>query len=176
LADDSDLLGLRRGTVRVVSHQERWHEAFAEERQVLDEHLGAIAVDIQHVGSTSVPGLNAKPVIDIAVALASPADLDECRERLGGLGYLDRGDRGANGGYLFVKERGPNVRTHHLHVVTIDDPQWGNYLRFRDMLRADDELMASYAALKQELQARLPEDRERYTIGKASFIRHVLQS
>jgi len=160
--------------VRIVLHQQRWHDAFEEERRLLDEHLSAIAVDIQHVGSTSVPGLDAKPVIDIAVALASPADLDDCRRRLGALGYLDRGDLGANGGYLFVKEREPSVRTHHLHVVTLDDPQWGNYLRFRDMLRADDELRARYAAIKWALQAQFPEDRQSYTDGKASLISQLL--
>lgn len=174
MADDSRPLGLRRGSVRVVSHQERWHEAFEEERRLLAARLGALAVDIQHIGSTSVPGLAAKPVMDIAVALASPSDLDECRKRLCGLGYLDRGSFGADGGYLFVKEREPNVRTHHLHVVTIDDPQWGTYLRFRDMLRADAPLRARYAALKQALQAQFPQDRESYTKSKASFIRHVL--
>lgn len=147
---------------------------FETERQLLHEHLGALAVDIQHVGSTSVPGLDAKPVVDIAVALASQADLDECRKRLGGLRYLDRGDLGVSGGYLFVKEREPNVRTHHLHVVTADDPQWGSYLRFRDLLRADTQLRARYVALKQELQEQFPEDRERYTNGKASFISQVL--
>jgi GrpB-like predicted nucleotidyltransferase (UPF0157 family) len=175
LVDESRPLGLRRGLVRVVSHQERWQEAFEDERRLLGQCLGALAVDIQHVGSTSVPGLEAKPVIDIAVALAMPLDLHECRKRLCGLGYLDRGDFGADGGYLFVKEREPNVRTHHLHVVTIDDPQWGAYLRFRDMLRADAQLRARYAALKQTLEARYPEDRKGYTNGKASFIKQVLE-
>jgi len=160
--------------VRVVSHQERWQEAFEDERRLLAEHLGALAIDVQHVGSTAVPGLEAKPVIDIAVALDGPSDLDECRKRLCGLGYLDRGDSGADGGYLFVKEREPNVRTHHLHVVTIDDPQWGAYLRFRDTLRANANLRDRYAALKQTLAAQFPEDRVGYTNGKASFIRHVL--
>jgi GrpB-like predicted nucleotidyltransferase (UPF0157 family) len=174
LADLPQLLGLRRGSVRVVSYDSRWHEAFEAERRLLEEHLGAVAVDIQHVGSTSVPGLDAKPVIDIAVALASPADFDTSRIRLCGVGYLDRGDLGANGGYLFVKEREPNIKTHHLHVVTIDDPQWRNYLRFRDLLRADSELRVRYAALKQALLTQFPEDREGYTSGKVPFISELL--
>jgi hypothetical protein len=78
-----------------------------------------------------------QPIIDIAVAVASPADVQRCRPLLVELGYLDRGDAGREGGYVFVKERAPEVRTHHLHMVTIDDPQWANYLCFRDRLRAD---------------------------------------
>ena len=79
-------------------------------------HWGPV-LDIQHVGSTAVPGLDAKPIIDIAVAIASTAEIARCRQPLGDLGYIDRGDCGTEGGYLFVKESAPLVRTPHLHMI-----------------------------------------------------------
>jgi GrpB-like predicted nucleotidyltransferase (UPF0157 family) len=168
------MIGLERGTVRVVPPDDEWPEAFAQERHCLCQRIGYLVLDIQHVGSTAVPGLAAKPIIDIAVAVASPADVQRCRPLLVELGYIDRGDRGREGGYVFVKERTPEVRTHHLHMVAIDDPQWANYLRFRDGLRADVALRTEYASLKQKLQEQFTNDRQGYTAAKGAFIRRVL--
>ena len=168
------MIGLEKGTVRIVPHQRSWHDAFEQERRVLQEHIGDHVVEIQHVGSTAVPGLNAKPIIDIASAVAAPAVIPACRPQLQNLGYMDRGDAGTEGGYLFVKECSPEVRTHYLHVVAIDDPQWRNYLRFRDILRADDRVRARHGALKQTLLLQCSQDRKAYTDGKNDFIRGVL--
>ena len=121
-----------------------------------------------------MPGLAAKPIIDIAVAVASPADVQRCRPRLVERGYLDRGDRDREGGHVFVRECAPEVRTHHLHMIAIDDPQWASYLRFRDQLRADTALRAEYASLKRKLQKRFAGDRQGYTEAKGAFIRRVL--
>ncbi|MDH3600942.1 MAG: GrpB family protein, partial [Candidatus Tectomicrobia bacterium] len=115
------------------------------------------------------------PILDIAVALASVAVIPQCIPRLYRIGYLDRGDGGANGGYLLVKESAPEVRTHHVHMVTIDDSQWRHYLRFRDRLRADEWLRAQYATLKQDLQHQFSQDRQLYTAAKHDFIRGVLR-
>jgi len=136
------MIGLAKGTVRVVPHHSSWQDGFEQERLVLEEHIGGHVLDIQHVGSTAVPGLDAKPIIDTAIAVASPAVIPACGQRLCDLGYIDRGDAGMEGGYFFVKESLPEVRTHHLHVESIDDPQWHNYLRFRDTLRDDDRVRA----------------------------------
>jgi GrpB-like predicted nucleotidyltransferase (UPF0157 family) len=168
------MIGLERGTVCVVHSDDGWPAAFAQERRCLCKRIGHLVLDIQHVGSTAVPGLAAKPIIDIAVAIASAADVQCCRPLLVEVGYIDRGDRGREGGYVFVKERAPEVRSHHLHMVTIDDPQWVNYLRFRDRLRADTALRTEYASLKRELQGRFAWDRQGYTKAKGAFIRCVL--
>ena len=106
--------------------------------------------------------------------MATPGPIALCREPLGEMGYVDRGDQGADGGYLFVKERGPGVCTHHLHLVTIDDPQWRTYLHFRDTLRADAVIRARYGALKMGLQAEFAHDRQGYTLAKDAFVRGVL--
>jgi GrpB-like predicted nucleotidyltransferase (UPF0157 family) len=174
VAHEEPRIGLSRGTVRVVPSDDKWPAAFAQERHCLCKRIGHLVVDIQHVGSTAVPGLAAKPIIDIAVAVASLADVQRCRPLLVELGYLDRGDRGREGGYVFVRERTPEVRTHHLHMVAIDDPQWVNYLRFRDKLRADAALREEYTALKWKLQERLANNRQGYTAAKGAFIRRVL--
>jgi GrpB-like predicted nucleotidyltransferase (UPF0157 family) len=168
------MIGLEKGIVRVVPHHPSWGDVFEQERRVLQEHFGGRVLDIQHVGSTSVPGLDAKPIIDIAIAVASPAVIPTCRQQLCYLGYSDRGDSGTEGGYLFVKVRSPEVRTHHLHMVAIDDPQWRNYLRFRDILRSDDTLRTRYGELKKTLQEQFARDRKAYTDGKNDFIRGVL--
>jgi GrpB-like predicted nucleotidyltransferase (UPF0157 family) len=168
------MIGLKRGTVQVVVYQAEWPDLFEQERHVLHQHLGHLVLDIQHVGSTAVPGLAAKPIIDIAVAVASLAVISQCRPPLSALGYIDRGDGARNGGYLFVKESAPDVRTHHLHVVTRDDPQWSNYLRFRDLLRANETLRLRYAALKKSLQMQFAQDRKAYTAAKEDFIRGIL--
>ncbi len=169
------MIGLQRGPVQVIAHHPDWYDLFEQERCLLQQHLRHLVLDIQHVGSTAVPGLDAKPILDIAVALASVAVILQCIPWLCRIGYIDRGDGGTNGGYLFVKESAPEVRTHHVHMVTIDDPQWHNYLLFRDILCADERLRARYAKLKQDLQNQFSQDRKSYTASKHDFIRGVLR-
>ena len=161
--------------MRVVPHREEWHALFERELRVLLERVGDLAVDIQHVGSTAVEGLEAKPIIDIALAVASAEDIPRLRHPLEGLGYIYRGDAGKDGGHLFVKESAPEVRTHHLHVVSVDDPQWHEWLSFRDELRANEALRASYSDLKKALQERFAEDRKGYTQAKNEFVESVVR-
>jgi len=168
-------IGLRRHTVRVVAHRHEWHDLFESERRALLERVGQLAVDVQHVGSTAVEGLETKPIIDIAMAVRSAEDIPRLRRPLEGLGYIYRGDAGSDGGHLFVKESSPEVRTHHLHVVGVDDPQWRQWLLFRDKLRADDTLRARYSKLKKGLQERFTDDRKGYTDAKDAFVDSVLR-
>jgi GrpB-like predicted nucleotidyltransferase (UPF0157 family) len=168
------LIGLRRHTVRLVAHEPEWHMLFAAEADAIRSHVGDIAVDIQHVGSTAVPGLLAKPILDIAVAVSTPDAVRLAADRLRDAGYLDRGSAGRDGGHLLVKEVAPDVRAVHVHVVEITDPQWGDYLRFRDTLRADEVLRGAYAELKTGLLEAHAGDRRAYTAGKHAFIRDIL--
>jgi GrpB-like predicted nucleotidyltransferase (UPF0157 family) len=162
--------------VKIVSYDPNWPEAFEHEKTLLLSRIGDLVLDIQHVGSTAVFGLDAKPIIDIAVAVESIQLISELRPSLHSLGYIDRGDSGDNGGYLFIKEVAPEIRSHHLHIVAIDDQQWHNYLLFRDTLRSDQELHGKYAELKKSLEQRFARDRQGYTQAKHHFIRRVLQS
>ncbi len=168
--EEEGAIGLERGTVRVVAYRGEWRRLFERERRALRERIGPFVVDIQHVGSTAVPGLDAKPIIDIAVAVPYSGVIRQLRQPLRELGYIDRGDAGGDGGYIFVKESAPDVRTHHLHVVAIDDPQWRGYLLFRDKLTTDETLRTRYTELKRALQERFAEDRKGYTSAKRDFI------
>ncbi len=168
------MLGLKRHTVRVVAHRPEWHELFEREQRALLERVGHLVLDVQHVGSTAVPGLDAKPILDVAAAVPSAEVVPRLVGPLGDLGYVYRGDAGADGGHLFVKESAPEVRTHHLHMVAADDPQWRGWLLFRDALRADEELRARYAELKRALRGRFAEDRKGYTEAKNEFVSGVV--
>jgi GrpB-like predicted nucleotidyltransferase (UPF0157 family) len=174
-AAEHDITGLKRHTVRVVEHRPEWAELFGAEARDLRLAAGELAEDIQHVGSTAVPGLPAKPIIDVAIAIRSRTAIPELAERLVDDGYIDRGDGGQNGGWLLVKESAPNIRSFHVHIVERSDPQWGNYLAFRDALRQDATLRDRYAALKRGLAAQFAGDRKSYTKAKHEFIRGTLK-
>jgi GrpB-like predicted nucleotidyltransferase (UPF0157 family) len=163
-------IGLQRGVVKIVRHRTEWAVLYRIEAEKLKNCIGDIAFDIQHVGSTTVPGL----IIDIAIAVNSREAIYAVVKRLPDIGYIDKGDQGASGGYLLVKESEPDVRTFHIHVVEKNDVQWQNYIIFRDCLRRDANVRKEYAKLKKNLALKYPKDRDSYTRGKEQFIRIVL--
>lgn len=168
------ILGLRNGAVRLVDHQPGWAAAFDAARARIESALDpGLILGLEHVGSTAVPGLIAKPIIDIALQI--PAAAATPIAPLVAAGYLDRGDKGADGGHLLALEPEPDVRTEHLHVVRAGDGLWAIYLSFRDRLRADPAARDRYAALKRRLAAAHASERERYTAAKAAFIRGLLE-
>jgi len=166
-------LGLARDRVAVRPYDARWPRAFAEEGERLQALLGPLARGIEHVGSTAVPGLAAKPILDVAVAYADAESLAVMRQVLEHAGYEDRGDQGEQGGVVLVKGS-HTCRTHHLHLVAEGSAQWRRYLAFRDALRGDESLRSRYATLKAHLARRFPVDRSAYTDGKDAFIAFVL--
>lgn len=168
------ILGLKRGSVEVVPHEDQWHDVFGRERHSILDHSAELVIDVQHVGSTAVPGLDAKPIIDIAVGVDTPRAVAALSRILTGIGWIYRGDKGQDGGHLFVKEAAPDFRTHHLHVVVIDDGRWKDYLAFRDILRRSERVRNEYAALKRELEKMYRDDRGSYTSRKSEFVSAVL--
>jgi GrpB-like predicted nucleotidyltransferase (UPF0157 family) len=160
----------------LLTHHQSWLRHGERECSRLRELLAPWVVDVQHVGSTSVPGLDAKPILDIAVGLDpahAPVGADVV-SRMESDGYEYRGDHGADGGLLFV--RGVcDVRAVHVHMVPFDEVQWMNYIGFRDFLRASPERCHEYAELKRSLIARHATDRGAYTNAKAAFIAGTLQ-
>jgi GrpB-like predicted nucleotidyltransferase (UPF0157 family) len=138
--------------------------------------LADLDVVVEHVGSTSVPGLAAKPIIDIAVGVRGEIAIDRIIQILQPLGYVYRRDEGASGGQLFVvdEEGQPGNRIAYIHVVTADDPQWARYLGFRDLLRENPDARIAYEQLKRRLAAEFPDDRIGYTNAKESFIENLL--
>ena len=155
--------------VRLCAYDAAWVTAFGHEAVVLGEVLGPwLTGGVHHVGSTAVPGLVAKPIIDI---MAGVGDLESSRdaiEKLGGLGYCYAPYR-ADVMHWFCKPS-PSRRTHHLHLVPTGSARFTDVLAFRDYLRAHPAAAADYAELKQRLAARHADDRDAYTDGKAAMV------
>jgi len=166
-------IGLKRGTVRLQSHHPEWARSFAREQKRLLKALGPLLADLQHVGSTAIPGVPAKPIIDIAVAISSLKRADEAIKIIESLGYEYRADRGGPGRLFFT--RGPESRrTHYLHLMEYDNEEWKSFLLFRDYLRTHKQYAAEYADLKRKLAREFGERRGLYTGGKEEFVRRVV--
>jgi GrpB-like predicted nucleotidyltransferase (UPF0157 family) len=166
--------GLAYGTVRVVESDPGWPQDAALLGRRITLALGPIPDRIEHVGSTAVDGLAAKPIIDLAVRLPPGQDHDAVIKAFEADGWEFRGDAGSEGGLVFVLSPKPLHRVAHVHVVDHGDPQWTRYLAVRDRLRADERARTAYALLKKNLARRFPTDRGAYTTGKTAFISRLL--
>jgi len=176
VTSDAQPLGVMGGTVVLREHTLLWLRLFEDERDAILRHVHGIAVAVEHIGSTAVPGLVAKPILDIAVVVADAGAVRTVAERLSAAGYLDRGDKGDNGGYLLVRETAPRVRAIHVHIVEESDPQLGHWIAFRDLLRRDPEVRERYADLKLSLAAEYGLNRQAYTAGKEALIKTLTDS
>ena len=173
---DGPRLGLTHEQVEVAESDSRWRLVFDALAAQLRTALADLDVVVEHVGSTSVPGLAAKPIIDVAVGIRGEIAIERIIQVLGPLGYIYRRDEGASGGQLFVVDEDgqPGNRIAYVHVVTTADPQWARYLGFRDLLRGNPDARIEYEELKRRLAAEFPDDRIGYTSAKQSFIEHLL--
>ena len=165
-------LGLRRGKVAVEPHDIEWERTAQQTITTLKKLLGTLIIDAQHIGSTSIKGICAKPVIDIAVGVSDFQGIPEMIRRLEGTGFIFRG-QDLPGQYLFVCGD-DDVRTHHIHVVIHDSDEWNDYLNMRDYLNCHSEDAAAYSALKESLAKRYSDDRETYTAMKSAMIGEIL--
>jgi GrpB-like predicted nucleotidyltransferase (UPF0157 family) len=169
LGQDYDSMTLARTTVAWLAAGEELQDRTA---RILD----GIANHVEVIGSSSVLGLLAKPIIDLAVGLSPDQPLAPVAKAVEADGWIYRGDAGANGGHVFVLEARPWHRVAHLHVVTYDGDSWRNYLRLRDLLRRNPEARQRYEAVKVELAEREPVDRTAYTIGKTDVVTSLLRA
>jgi GrpB-like predicted nucleotidyltransferase (UPF0157 family) len=168
----NDVIGLEQGVVRLEPYTPEWKRIFEIEKIGLRAKLGNTILDIQHVGSTSIPGLPAKPIIDIAVAVVDFDEAMVCIPLVEALGYEYRGEFGIPRRHYFTKGA---PRTFHLHMVEIDSAQWQNLLLFRDYLNKHPQVAEEYTEVKTQLALKYPQNREVYLEGKASFIEKVIQ-
>jgi GrpB-like predicted nucleotidyltransferase (UPF0157 family) len=164
-------LGLARGRVWLAEPTSRWAVLYADEAARLAHALAAYEPTIEHCGSTSVPGLLAKPILDVLVGVPTSIDVPGLAAALAPLGYEHAPWAGVPGHEVFGRGQ---PRTHLLHVVPAGGAAWERMVRFRDALRADAGLAAEYAALKRGLAARYPTDRAAYTDAKGQFVARVL--
>jgi GrpB-like predicted nucleotidyltransferase (UPF0157 family) len=170
--DEEPVLGLRKGIVRLAPHTARWAELYREEEARLRAALDGVLLDVQHFGSTSIPGIRAKPILDVLVAVRRLDDVLGRRPQLQALGYGHVPGAGVPGHHVFGKGQ---PRTHLLHVVEHGSRGWSENLWFRDRLRADPALGAEYDALKLRLAQAHGDDRARYTEAKGAFIQRIRQ-
>lgn len=159
--------------VEIVPYDSSWPALFEHEKKLLEDAIGPwITGGVHHVGSTAVPGLAAKPVIDILVGVDDLGRSRRCFDRLAQLGYLYAPYR-SDEMHWFCKPS-PEHRTHHLHLVPTGSPRFRAELAFRDMLRKRPDLADRYAQLKMTLAIEHRDDREAYTRAKQGFIADVL--
>jgi len=159
--------------IEIVDYDPLWPSLFAEERERLRTLIGPwLHGPVEHIGSTAVVGLRAKPVIDIMAGVESLESSRGAIQVLSGLQY-NYWPYKADVMHWFCKPSS-EVRTHHLHLVTVGSALWSERLAFRDRLRSDESSRKEYAALKDELAVRFKHDREAYTEGKTDFVRRMV--
>ena len=158
-------------SVFLVDHDPAWHEQFVVQRDALTSLLKFwLAFPPEHVGSTAVPGLRAKPVIDIVAPVVSRQEAQMAVPVLAAGGWLFWPEDPNRDYRLWFLRPTPQVRTHHLYLIQHDHPELHRLLLFRDALRDDADLRTAYATLKDELAKRHSTDRDAYTDAKSAFI------
>jgi GrpB-like predicted nucleotidyltransferase (UPF0157 family) len=156
-----------RRTVEIAEYDPAWPDRFRALADRAANALGGLALAVEHVGSTAVPGLAAKPVIDLDVIVRA-GDVEHAVARLATLGYVHRGELGIPGRHAFRPP--PGEPGHHLYVCVEGGTGLRDHLRFRDHLRAHPAAAAEYAALKRRLAEEHRDDREAYQRAKSAFI------
>ena len=166
-------LGLPSGTVKVVAYDAAWPSLYAAEVARLQPILSArgVSLVLEHTGSTSVPGQAAKPILDILAGRLPSDDRGRAIAALEAAGYLYRGEQGIPGRDFF---RRGDPRQYHVHLTSIDSAFWHDHRTFRDYLRSHPDAVAAYTALKHDLAAKHPSNREAYIDGKTAFVEEIL--
>ncbi len=172
--DDNFGLGVKNKFVTLADPNIRWQQAYALEEAAIRQTLGDIALDIQHVGSTSIPAIKAKPIIDIAVGIRRFDDGPACIAPMEAIGYDYAGADIVPDDHIFGRGVKDETRTHLVHIVEHNGINWNQLIRFRDRLRATPDLARTYELLKIELARQYADNRAAYTEAKRAFIEKVL--
>ncbi len=165
-------LGVPAGKVRLIEYNPAWPGDFARERDRIATALADLSVTIEHVGSTAVPGMTAKPLIDMMVGIPDIAWHARAIAPLEAIGYAYKGEYGIPDRHFFVLG---DPTTHHVHLVQYGGHFWHLNLAFRDHLRAVADARTRYTDEKVRLHAAFPDSREKYTAGKDAIIRELLK-
>jgi GrpB-like predicted nucleotidyltransferase (UPF0157 family) len=165
---------IRTDPIEVVDYDPEWRERFASERGRIAAVWGSELVEIHHVGSTSIAGAQAKPIVDVLAVVSNVARLDALDDAMVSAGYTPKGEYGIEGRRFFWKVEA-SVRHLHVHAFGTGHPHIDRMLRLRDYLRAHADDARAYGELKQALAARHRSDIESYTNGKNEFIESILR-
>lgn len=156
--------------IEIAEYDPSWPKCFTEESNLLRKTLGEIAVAVHHIGSTAVPGVAAKPIIDILVEVTDLAALDARNRDMELIGYEPKGEFGIPGRRYFQK--GGDNRTHQIHAFVTGDTNVSRHIAFRDYLRSNAGVAGEYGALKKKVAETCDDDIEKYCDGKDAFIKH----
>ena len=155
-----------------MPHSPDWAAGFRAEAERLRTVLGEEVVAVHHIGSTAIPGISAKPIIDILLKVREVERLDDLGSEMAGLGYEGRGEFGLPGRRYFAKDP-DGRRTHQIHAYTTGNPELERHLAFRDFMISHPENARAYGKLKEDLARAFPTDIEGYMDGKDAFIKEM---
>ena len=167
-------LGLKRNTVELYDHQDEWEENAVKVIGYIKKNFGEIVIGIQHIGSTAIKRIKAKPIIDIVVGIYDFKHLDEIIEKLNQNGIIHRPNNDQMEYKMFVMGDMENeIRTHHIHVVLYNGEEWKNQLDFRDYLNQNEIEAKKYEQLKIKLLKENKNNRAEYTKNKDEYIKNI---
>ncbi len=166
-------IGLKQGTVRVIKYNSKWKSIFDKEKKLLLKSFPKNIIDVSHGGSTAIPGLFAKPIIDMFATIHFLSDVEKLKLDLGKMGYEYKGEQGVPGRILYVKGS-TECRTHHLQFVLPTSDQWKNHILLKKYYIRHPKIAEEYSKLKIYLAKKFPKDRKSYTNSKDSFIKSII--
>jgi GrpB-like predicted nucleotidyltransferase (UPF0157 family) len=158
--------------VLLLPYDELWPREFAAEASRIEAACANLPLRLEHIGSTAIPGLSAKPVIDILAGVPPKANRTPYIAAFRQLGYEHRGSYGVPGRNYFVRG---SPRSHHVHMVSWSSALWRDHIAFRDYLREHPDVAREYDVLKRQLAVTFADDKPAYTNAKAPFVRAVLR-
>lgn len=173
LFPDEVMLGLNNQKVSLMPDTKLWREEFEREKIRIQSEITE-EIKIEHIGSTAIPNIPAKPIIDIGIGINNSTNLADIIKSLEEIGYINKGENGIAGRSYFVKGL-PEKRKYHLHMYKINHPNWKNHLLFRDYLINNADIAKEYGELKLENWRFHKEDRKKYTDSKDEFIKKVFK-
>lgn len=174
LFSDEVMLGLSNKKVSLMPDDEYWREKFRNEKKIIQEKIKDKNIVIEHIGSTAIPEIPAKPIIDIGIGIYKSTNIEGLVKSLEEVGYIHKGENGISGRYYFVKGK-PENRKFHIHMFEVNHPDWKNHLLFRDYLIDNVELAKEYGELKLKNWKLHMGNRKGYTDSKNSFIKKILK-
>ena len=161
---------MRTKRVTVVPYDAAWESAFEEIKREIEAVIGDMILGIEHIGSTSVKGMSAKPCIDIDVIIKDYSVFDEITEKLGTIGYIHEGDLGIKDREAFKYTEKPHLMMHHLYVCPQNSEELHRHITFRDFLRQNPKAVMKYSCVKEKAAELFPDDIDKYIAYKTPCI------
>lgn len=166
-------MSLKRGIVVLEKYNSKWKEEYKKEEKLLKKVLANEIIEIHHIGSTSIEGLMAKPVIDILIVVKSLNKIPEIEKKLKPYNYENRGQQGVPDRYFFAKGN-EDERSHYIHFVEPKSETYYNQIYFKKFLLDHPKYIKKYCTLKQKLAEKYATERSKYTAGKSEFITNII--